>query len=359
MQSFLAWAMYSDSLDNLGAADKVSIGSMVQRISTVTGMSFGPGHNPAVEHIQMTLNSISYIHRPLVLYMGSAVKNAAGDMLMYLCGFRSGALGGVTYWVKAAATPSEQAPMLFFHGISTGWIFYFPLIMNLAGSRPVLLVDLDTIKINSLVFDMPEEADFCNAVRDICALHFGADTAVSVVGHSFGTILAAWFLRQQPRLISHLTLLDPVSLLLGLPDVAYNFLHKDPDRFTARVIRLMASREITVSHMLHRHFWWYNNVLWLEDLPPSLSLVIGLSGQDEITNPKLIMEYVKVFQESRWDSKQELTSLTQARTGEITTLYWPNKTHAAVLFDMDAQTGILKAITASESGAREGASNIK
>ena len=354
MQSFLAWAMYSESPENLSAADKASISSMVQRISIVTGISFAPGHNPAVEHIKMTLNSISYIHRPLLLYVGSAVKNVLGDVLMYIAGFRSNRLGGVTYWVKTAGCLSDEAPMLFFHGISTGWIFYFPLIMNLSGSRPVLLVDLDTIKINSLVFDMPDEADFCNAVRDICALHFGADTTVSVVGHSFGTILAAWFLRAHPQLISHLTLLDPVSLLLGLPDVAYNFLHKDPDRFTARVIRLMASREITVSHMLHRHFWWYNNVLWLEDLPPNLNMVIGLSGQDEITNPTLIMEYVKVFQESRWDSKQELAALAKARTGEITTLYWPNKTHAAVLFDMEAQGGILKAISASEKGAREG-----
>jgi hypothetical protein len=138
-----------------------------------------------------------------------------------------------------------------------------------------------------------------------------------------------------------------VSLLLGLPDVAYNFLHKDPDSFSGGLIRLMASRELTVSHMLHRHFWWYNNILWLEDLPPKLNLVIGLSGQDEITNPKLIMEYVKIFQEPH-DHEHELASHAKDRTGIITTLYWPNKTHASMLFDTSAHADILKAIRVSE-----------
>lgn len=274
--SFLAWAMHSESFGDLGEEDRASVLAVSGRLASTLNLQFKDGFNRDVDHIKMTLNPIDYVHRPLAIYLGSAVKNAVGDFLLQLSGFKRKSLRNVNYWHKDSK--SIEVPMLFFHGISTGWIFYYPLIATLSGSRPVILIDLDTIKINSLVFDMPDEGDFVDAVRDICTVHFGCNTAVSVVGHSFGTILSAWLLRAHPSLVSHLTLLDPVSLLLGLPDVAFNFLHKKPDRLSAGVIRLMASRELTVSHMLHRHFWWYNNILWLEDLPPHLNLVIGLSG---------------------------------------------------------------------------------
>jgi hypothetical protein len=163
-------------------------------------------------------------------------------------------------------------------------------------------------------------------------------------------LLTAWLLRAHPTLISHLTLLDPVSMLLGLPDVAFNFLHKAPTTLSAGIIRFMASRELTVSHMLHRNFWWYNNILWLEDLPPQLNLVIGLSGEDEITNPDLIMEYIKIFQSSH-PHEHDLAAHAKKRTGDITTLYWPHGTHASMLFDMTAQKEVHKAIITSEKGA--------
>lgn len=345
LYSFLAWAMHSECFENLNEVEHATIAAVSDRMASILGVKFLDGHNPQVEHIKMTLNPIEYVHRPLLLYIGSAVKNVVGDFLLQLSGFSRASLRAVTYWHKGSQ--SKESPMLFFHGISTGWIFYYFLIVNLAGSRPVVLIDLDTIKINSLVFDMPDENVFVDSVKDICALHFGANATVSVVGHSFGTILAAWLLRAHPTLISHLTLLDPVSLLLGLPDVAFNFLHKAPDRFSAGLIRLMASRELTVSHMLHRHFWWYNNILWLEDLPTNLNLVIGLSGQDEITNPKVIMEYVKIFQESN-AHEHDLAVHAIKRTGEISILYWPHGTHASMLFDTQAQRDISKAIALSE-----------
>jgi hypothetical protein len=207
MRSFLAWAMYSADFESLDEQEKAAIGAAASSIVSKTNLSLSEGYNPNVKHIKMTLNPISYVHRPCLLYLGSAAKNAFGDLILQYNGFKQGSVGGISYWCKGTGT--EETPMLFFHGITTGWIFYLPLILTMAQSRPVLLIDLDTIKIHSLVFDMPDEKEFVDAVRDICTRHFGSDTRVSVVGHSFGTILAAWFLRGHPTLVSHLTLLDP------------------------------------------------------------------------------------------------------------------------------------------------------
>ena len=65
------------------------------------------------------------------------------------------------------------------------------------------------------------------------------------------------------------------------------------------VIYLSASQEITVSHALRRNFWWYNNVLWLEDLPASIGVVVGISGADDITNSHVLFEYVEMCRNQR------------------------------------------------------------
>lgn len=65
------------------------------------------------------------------------------------------------------------------------------------------------------------------------------------------------------------------------------------------VIYLSASQEITVSHALRRNFWWYNNVLWLEDLPASIGVVVGMSGADDITNAQVLFEYVEMCRNKR------------------------------------------------------------
>lgn len=61
-----------------------------------------------------------------------------------------------------------------------------------------------------------------------------------------------------PQLVSQIGLMDPVSLLLFLPNVAKAFLHPETmdDSIVKRAL-LIISREKGISYTLHRHFWWY------------------------------------------------------------------------------------------------------
>jgi pimeloyl-ACP methyl ester carboxylesterase len=114
--------------------------------------------------------------------------------------------------------------MLFMHGITPGWAMYMHFVEALAGNRTVILIDLDAIKLESLTFRMPIPNSFCVDVMDI--LHRHQIAKVSVVGHSFGSITSGWLVNRYPSVVSHLTLVDPVSLLLALPDVAFKFLYR-------------------------------------------------------------------------------------------------------------------------------------
>jgi len=79
---------------------------------------------------------------------------------------------------------------------------------------------------------------------------------VVVVGHSFGSIIATWLITHRPNLVSQLVLIDPVCLLLFLPDVCCNFLYRSPQSIM-EVLIAFVSVELTISNTLRRHFWWY------------------------------------------------------------------------------------------------------
>jgi hypothetical protein len=173
-------------------------------------------------------------------------------------------------------------------------------------NRSVFMIDLDAIKINSMVFHMPTPEQFSNKIKILLKRHHVSK--VSVVGHSFGTITAGWLVKHQPEIVSHLTLIDPVSLLLGLPDVAYSFLYKKPKSFIEWIIYIFGSRELTISHTLHRQFWWYRNVLWLEEVPSHIGVVVGLAGKDEVLNALALFEYTNLCREKRVKLKEKKMS---------------------------------------------------
>jgi hypothetical protein len=54
--------------------------------------------------------------------------------------------------------------------------------------------------------------------------------------------------------------------------------------------------ELHIANTLHRHFWWYENVLWLEDLPPHLqptsTFIVVLAADDDIINVPLVKRYI-------------------------------------------------------------------
>ena len=118
----------------------------------------------------------------------------------------------------------------------------------------MFLIDLLCTQMKSLRFTMPSHEEHADAVAAILRHHH--HQRASIVGQSFGTIAAAWFLKRHPDMVTHISLLDPVSLLLFFPDVAFAFLYRFPSTLVEWVIYLVAAREITISYTLHRNFWW-------------------------------------------------------------------------------------------------------
>ena len=282
VKSFFAWSMCAKKVQDLTLGEERQIDSIFadaqRRHECLRNVPFG--FNPAVKHVEMTLcPTVSFIHRPLFMNVISGLLECFANFFVFRAqGYRSLELRGITYkYLKGKRNDLE--PMLFLHGITSGWMIYMQLIKALSGDRTIILIDLNSIKIKSLSFNMPRPQDFSDTI--FCILKRHNFSQASVVGHSFGSITAGWFVSCYPQAVSHLTLLDPVSLLLALPEVAFSFLYKKPRTVMEWCIYLFAAQELTIANTLYRSFWWYENILWLEDVPAHVGIVVALAGGGE------------------------------------------------------------------------------
>lgn len=333
LKSFLAWAMFGRHLQDLSDDQRQDVDICTDEFLRRHSIVLKPGMNPAVRHIDMTLAEFPYWHRPLAMYVGAAVVEMIGNFIYRACGFVRLEMKGVTYWFRGGAAGSGL-PCLFFHGVCMGWLSYFQIIRHLGQSKTMLLVDLDAIKILSLSFDMRPSEQYCAAVKKILTRH--NICKVGIVGHSFGTITAGWFCKHFPDSVAQITLLDPVCLLLGLPPVAHSFLYRFPTTFVQWVIFLLATTDPTLSHTLYRNFWWYRNVLWLEDIPRNTPVVIGIAGGDEVNNAAALVHYAK-----EQTGRDKLSA-------PIDVVYWPEFSHAQILLSSEQQKDLADVIKRSE-----------
>lgn len=301
-RSFLAWGMFHKYITDATDDELREIAEVLDYVGTIHPELYElkPGYNPAVTNCSMTLEPLPVIHRPLIMYiMVNLTEAVANWVFLHACGFQSLEVDGMHYWFKKQGSTEQYhndtlssngtEPIVFLHGISTGWMLYMHLVKSLGSNRTLLLVDLNAIKIKSLNFDMPTPEQFVEKVFRILNRH--DIHKASFVGHSFGSVTAGWFVRYHPDRVSHLTLIDPVTVLLSFPEVAYSFLYRQPTSIMEWIIHVTAARELTISHALRRHFWWYNNALWLEDVPAHIGIVVGTSSNDEIIHPQAVHEY--------------------------------------------------------------------
>jgi hypothetical protein len=214
--SFLSWAMFAAPLAAVVTRpdDYAKINIAYDEVCERFNLDLPDGFNQNAQHVSMTLDQISYIHRPLCFYVVAGVTEILSTFFLFrLSGYQHLEMGGLRYWYRPNA--STLPPIVLFHGITPGWLAYSKLVASLATDRTIFLVDIEPCKIKSLCFEIIHPKQFSNSIRLMLKRH-GFDQA-SFVGHSFGTIIAGWVVKLHPDMVSHLTLLDPVSLLLGLP----------------------------------------------------------------------------------------------------------------------------------------------
>ncbi|EME85214.1 uncharacterized protein MYCFIDRAFT_207514 [Pseudocercospora fijiensis CIRAD86] len=204
-------------------------------------------------------------------------------------------------------TSKTRLPILYIHGIGIGILpsirFLSDLDHALNDGRPeddhVGIIAPEILQISSrLTTAIPTRKQFLSELTTILDHHFGPGRFV-LAAHSYGTILATHMLNDTTlsRRISGCLLADPISMLLHMPDVAYNFTIRHPVRANEWMLWYFASKDPQIAHTIGRHFFWSENILWRDQIEHlvvnhGMRLTASLASEDLIVNAKAVKAYL-------------------------------------------------------------------
>jgi len=216
----------------------------------------------------------------------------------------------LTYWYRPH-TSKEKLPILFIHGIGIGMYTYIDFLAQLnrsdtkastdrfaessieeEGNGDIGIIAIELMPISFRITKaMPNSGQIVSEIYQILK-HHGWQKVV-LVSHSYGSVISTHLLHSEltASMIGPIVLVDPVSILLHQPDVAYNFTTRKPRKGNEHQLYYFASMDMGVSHTLHRHFFWDECVLWKEDMAGNDWTVV-CAGRDLIVNTAAVAEYL-------------------------------------------------------------------
>jgi pimeloyl-ACP methyl ester carboxylesterase len=309
ISEFFVWTMFGRSLSEI-TNDK-SLAWMLEELDMCfalaeerLGVVFQDESDEQLRPYLVSLEDVYVLHKPLIFYIFFYLLKFVGDVILSSIGFRRiMTRSGVVAWYRPGTGDDKEIhPMLFFHGISPGgFTIYLPMLLNgfPADTRRGLVIFENPSISWVMSFKALTEQETVLGVRQVVDECFSKDQKFVLVGHSFGTCPLTWVMKD-PALnsrIGHLFLMDPVTLLLSDPTIVRNFLYAE----VKSEIFAMAATEVFTQYYCRRHFAWYNNELWLEDVPEDIPISIVMGGKDEIVDGPSIRSHVLKFHQENPD----------------------------------------------------------
>ncbi|CAE6430237.1 unnamed protein product [Rhizoctonia solani] len=306
---WLKWGFFAGEIGTGQESEKHNqeIEEYLKALEQALGETFPPGYNPELKSIRTTLDDVIIYHRPVVWYLIVCVVDMITAAALHHFGFThyttqvpifpprphtffssESPSPQLSYWYKPGST-EPSTPFVFLHGIGIGLAPYVPLIISYSLSHPTApIIVPELLSISTRITDPPlSPRAFQSALEHIFRTHHITD--YNLAAHSYGTGLASVLMRSGPKPIST-TMFDPIPILLHLPSVARNFLYRKPQRANEHEIYYFACTDMGVAHALARHFFWTECVLWKEDLPGRVAIV--LSGEDIIVDSPAVWTYL-------------------------------------------------------------------
>lgn len=269
-----------------------------------------------------------------------------------------------------------KLPVLFIHGIGIGLYPYINFLAKLNNpnrkcsgdqygeSSPDSASDLDgdigiiALELMPISFRITEAMlDKQSIIAEIDKIlqHHGWDKVV-LVSHSYGSVISTYLLQSEctASKIGPVVLVDPVSILLHLPEVAYNFTTRQPQGANEHQLYYFASMDMGVSHTLHRHFFWNECILWKEDVR-GRDVTVSCAGKDLIVDTEAVARY---WAQEEGDAlgRRDVSFKNRRCNGKALDLLWFEELDHAQVFDREGDYGrlieVVRRYSANNNGAR-------
>ncbi|RMZ03072.1 hypothetical protein D0862_05790 [Hortaea werneckii] len=328
LKEFLSWAFWEGRTTE---DDQKELEELTRKVEDMMGEGrFKPGRGTA-KGLRLTLDPIEMDHRSLLWYTLIALVDTATHLrllryglqyhstpstsfaifpprpLAHLTSTAPSPAPQLSYWLRPH-TSQTRLPILYLHGIGVGLHPHVDFLHEqdqaLNASSPphdqVGILCLEVLQISSRLTTHPilPRAHFLAQLRQILDHHPGFDRFV-LLSHSYGSVLSTHILTDDAMAsrVAAALLVDPVTILLHMPDVAYNFTVRRPRKANEWQLWYFASKDPGVSHVLGRHFFWSQNVLWRDRLQHlvqhnRMRITASLSRRDLIVDTEAVGAYL-------------------------------------------------------------------
>jgi pimeloyl-ACP methyl ester carboxylesterase len=188
---------------------------------------------------------------------------------------------------------------------------------------------------------IPDKAEFLSQMTAILDYHCWQN--VALVSHSYGSVLTTHMLHSpsMQHRVPSVVLIDPVTIMLHLPNVAYNFTRRRPKRANEWQLWYFASTDPGVALCLGRHFFWRENILWKEELLASLGdsgfkrdVAVTLAGRDLIVDTASVAEYLE----------DDAETCVEGDEGGVQVVVFPKLDHAQVFDDAPSRKTLIQMV---------------
>jgi pimeloyl-ACP methyl ester carboxylesterase len=336
--------------------EEEELDSYVDAIETLLGRKLEPGLGSA-KSMRLTVDSVNMSHRPVLWYMTVMLVDTFTSARLRYSGFslyrthlrsalavfpprpaslftrQISSAPDLSYWYRPH-TSKTRLPILFVHGIGIGLYPYVSFLDEINKFDPqagddgqvgILAVELMPISFR-ITGPILNSHHITRQINMILERH-GLDKVV-LVSHSYGSVVSTHLL-QDPitaAKIGPMLFVDPVTFLLHLPDVAYNFTARQPKSTNEHQLYYFASMDMMVAHTLARHFFWAHNLLWKDDLR-GRDVTVSLGGRDLIVDTETVGKYLNGKDLKSEDTQWKAHTWTGSG---LETVWWPTVDHAQV-----------------------------
>lgn len=314
---FILWAFFNRG--GPAGEDEDEVEEYIQIHEKSMGRKFERGRGD-VKSLRLTLDSIEMLHRSLVWYFCVGFVDFLTYVNLSFQGFRHHRAPLTTlaalfpprpialttpyvspvktsYWHRPHKSKTHL-PILFLHGIGIGLYPYTNFLCEINEGLPrdeeIGVIALEILPISFRLSPAPlSSSELCKEISTILEHH--GYSQVVLAAHSYGSVIATHLLSSphSKDKIADLLLIDPVSILLHLPDVAYNFVRRKPHTAAEWQLWYFASMDMGVARALGRHFFWSENVVWKEDLGlDHRRVTVSLAGRDLIVDTEAVGRYL-------------------------------------------------------------------
>lgn len=320
MLEWLAWTVSGLHLHELtttteGQTILKSLQPTLKVFENRAGCKFPSGYNLRLRNkvMRLTLDPIRVTAHPLALYAFTNITSWSVKQLMISRGFIEAQsvnrINGLRYLIRKPSgwdelpVENRSLPFVFIHGLGIGLVQYTRFLNYLsnstwAQSRPIMILLQPSISLSLFDprhLDSPSKPEMMLDMTEALHQQNFAQTGFELLGHSNGTMIAAWLISSMPNMIKRVCLIDPVCFCLWEGHVCHNFLYAEPKPGFESLLRYFVATELGIAKYLHRHFDWAANILWVDEIPnfkdPKKCRVF-VAGEDVILNPMRVRRYL-------------------------------------------------------------------